>query len=71
MANFVTKNQQAVYDCIVRMKKETGMWPTYRELAKELGYPLSYVYMSVSSLVKKDKVKRFPNRTRGLRIPGI
>lgn len=65
----LTAAQEKMLQTIKHLRDQNGLFPTYGEIAKELGMADASVYDSVRILVKKGYLKRkHPRKSRSLEI---
>jgi Mn-dependent DtxR family transcriptional regulator len=65
----LTEVQERTLKVIKKLRDEYGSFPTYKELAEELGITATSAYDGVSKLVKKGYVSRREQRkSRSLKI---
>lgn len=68
MTHHVTENQSMILRHIKELTKKMKKSPTYREIAASTGFHVSYVYVSVKSLVRKGCVNAPPKKHRGIKV---
>lgn len=68
----MTERQRQCLDYIRRHIEETGIAPSYPEIARELGIKSrSAVFETVQALVRDGCVEKTGSGSRNLRLPGV
>lgn len=71
----MTKRQAALLELIDRRTSETGVCPSYREMAEEVGLKSpSRIHELINGLEFRGLIRRIPGRARAievLRLPGV
>lgn len=66
----MTPQQRAAYDFIAKTLDETGISPTYLEIAKHINVKSkSRVFEIVKALAEKGHIDHAPHRARSLELP--
>lgn len=65
----LTDLQRRVLEHLVREHRQTGLWPTYREVADHFGWKSVHTpYLHVKALISKGALERDAARPRCLRL---